>query len=101
MFDAAKYSIYNGLLYKEYKTSAQKIAEIGDYVSELNRQRIFSFKLYKPSVLRDFNKLTIEEKKRSILKSAQCALAILMLYTFCLMEKSRFVKNCISILISL
>lgn len=73
MFDAAKCSMYNGLPYKEYKTSAQKIAEIGNYVSELNRQKIFSFKLYKPSVLRDFNKLTKEEKAEHFEKRTMCS----------------------------
>lgn len=73
MFDAAKCSMYNGLEYKDYKTTPENLNKIGKYVDNLNELNSFPFKLYKPSILRDFNRLPIKDKEKRFMNRTMCS----------------------------
>lgn len=73
MFDAAKCSMYNGLEYKDYKTTEGNLRKIGQYVDKLNSENAFPFRLFKPSVLKDFNKIPLEEKKERFEGRTMCS----------------------------
>lgn len=73
MFDAAKCSMYNGLEYKDYKTTVRNLREIGYYIDEIDKSNIFPFKLFKPLVLKDFNLMSVEEKQKKFATRTMCS----------------------------
>lgn len=57
----------------EYKTSPKNLHEIGKYIDNLNALNLFPFKLYKPSILRDFNRLPLKDKEKRFKNRTMCS----------------------------
>lgn len=71
--DAAKCSMYIGKEYKSYKTSISQIQEIRDYLDSYTRKNPLPYKLKKPSVIRNANNFTAEEKAAKFKERTMCS----------------------------
>lgn len=78
--DPAKCSMYIGTPYSEYRITEEKLLDIRKYVSQLNSDNIFKFKIIGPTILRNINDISIEEKKRIFNRRTLCSANLNALY---------------------
>lgn len=78
--DPAKCSMYIGTPYSSYKAPDDKIKEIEDYIIALKNKKHFPFEVSEPSVSRDINTYSIEDKKRIFENRNLCSANLNALY---------------------
>ncbi len=71
--NAAKCSMYIGTCYNSYRAPDDKIKEVANYILGLKKEKVFNFDVVEPSVLKDINTYSKEEKKRIFNKRNLCS----------------------------